>query len=60
MTTTSRSRAQSMCRTLYDAKIANIGYTTLMVVKEIHVPSRGMRQTDVPMVKGESREQATN
>ena len=49
-----------MCRTLYDAKIANIGYTTLMVVKEIHVPSRGMRQTDVPMVKGESREQATN
>ena len=36
-----------MCRILYDAKTANIGYTTSMAVKEIRVLSRGMRQTDV-------------
>ena len=38
-----------MCSTLLDAKTVSIGYTTLMVVKEIHVPSRGMRQTGVHM-----------
>ena len=36
-----------MCRTLYDAKTASIGYTTLMAVQETHAPSRGMRQMDV-------------
>lgn len=36
-----------MCRTLYDAKTASIGYITSMAVKGIRVPSRGMRQTDV-------------
>ena len=40
----------SICRTLYDAKIVSIGYTTSMVAVEIRVPSRGMRQTDVHMV----------
>ena len=38
-----------MCRTLYVAKTVGIGYTTSMAVKEIRVPSRGMRQTDVLM-----------
>ena len=38
-----------MCRTLYVAKTANIGYTTSMGAEEIRVPSRGMRQTDVHM-----------
>ena len=38
-----------MCRTLLDAKIASIGYTTSTVAVEIRVPSRGMRQTDVLM-----------
>ena len=42
----------SMCRILYDAKIVSIGYTTSMAVKEIRVPSRGMRQTDVHMGRG--------
>ena len=36
-----------MCRILCDAKTANIGFTTLTVVQETRVPSRGMRQTDV-------------
>ena len=45
-----------MCRILYDAKIASIGYTTSMVAVGIRVPSRGMQQTDVHMEKGESRE----
>lgn len=40
-----------MCRTLFVAKIVGIGYTTSMAVKEIRVPSRGMRQTDVHMVR---------
>ena len=39
-----------MCRILYVAKTANIGYTTSMAVKGIPVPSRGMRQMDVHMV----------
>ena len=38
-----------MCRTLFAVKIVGIGYTTSMAVKEIRVPSRGMRQTDVHM-----------
>ena len=46
----------SMCRILYDAKIADIGFTTSTAVQEIRVPSRGMRQTDVHTEKGESRE----
>ena len=41
-----------MCRTLYDAKIADIGYTTSTGAKETLVPSRGMRQTDVLMGRG--------
>ena len=40
-----------MCRTLYVAKTANIGYTTSMGAEEIRVPSRGMRQMDVHMVR---------
>ena len=40
-----------MCRILYVAKTANIGYTTSMAVKGIPVPSRGMRQMDVHMVR---------
>ena len=40
-----------MCRTLFAVKIVGIGYTTSMAVKEIRVPSRGMRQTDVHMVR---------
>ena len=43
--TTSRSRAQNMCRILYDAKIAGIGYTTSTAVQEILAQSRGMQQT---------------
>ena len=54
--TASRSKAVSMCRTLFVAKIVGIGYTTSTVAVEIRVPSRGMRQTDVLMEKGESRE----
>ena len=42
----------SICRTLYDAKIVSIGYTTSMVAVEIRVPSRGMRQMDVHMGRG--------
>lgn len=38
-----------MCKTLYDAKTANTGYTTSTVAVEIRVPRRGMRQTDVLM-----------
>lgn len=38
-----------MCKILYDAKTAGIGYTTSMAVKEIRVQNRGMRQTDVLM-----------
>ena len=45
-----------MCRTLYDAKTAGIGYTTSTDARETLVPSRGMRQTDVHTEKGESRE----
>ena len=40
-----------MCRTLYVAKTVGIGYTTSMDAREIRVPSRGMRQTDVHMEK---------
>ena len=40
-----------MCRTLYDAKIVSIGSITSMVAVEIRVPSRGLRQTDVHMVR---------
>ena len=40
-----------MCRTLYVAKTVGIGCTTSTAVKETHVPSRGMRQTDVLMEK---------
>ena len=49
-----------MCKTLFAVKIANTGYTTSMAVKEIRVPSRGMRQTDVHTEKGESRERSNN
>ena len=45
-----------MCKILYDAKIAGIGYTTSTAVQEILAQSRGMRQTVVHMEKGESRE----
>ena len=38
-----------MCRTLCVAKTVGIGYTTSMDAREIRVPSRGMRQTDVHM-----------
>ena len=34
-----------MCRILYDAKIAGIGYTTSTAVQEILAQSRGMQQT---------------
>ena len=44
-----------MCRTLYDAKTANIGCTTSTAVQGIRVPSRGMRQTGVHMVSVMSR-----
>lgn len=40
-----------MCRTLYVAKIASIGYITSTAVQETHAPSRGMRQTFVTMEK---------
>lgn len=49
--TASRSRAVSICRTLYVAKIASIGSTTLTAAVEIRVPNRGMRQTVVLMVR---------
>lgn len=45
-----------MCRILYDAKTASIGYTTSTAVKETRVPSRGMQQTVAHTEKGESRE----
>ena len=44
-----------MCRTLYDAKIVNIGYTTSMGAEEIRVLSRGMQQMGVHMVSVMSR-----
>lgn len=40
-----------MCRTLYVAKTVSIGYITSTDVREIRVPSRGMRQTDVHTVR---------
>ena len=49
-----------MCRTLYDAKIVGIGYTTSMVVKEIRVPNRGMRQTDVLTEKERASDEVDN
>ena len=49
-----------MCRTWSDAKTASIGYTTSMVVKEIRVPSRGMLQTDVHMVKERVSDEVDN
>ena len=43
-----------MCRTLYDAKTASIGFITSTAVQETRVLNRGMRQTGVPMEKGAS------
>ena len=40
-----------MCGTLFAVKIVGIGYTTSMDAREIRVPNRGMRQTDVHMVR---------
>ena len=49
-----------MYRTLYDAKIASIGYTTSTVVKEIRVPSRGMRQMGVLTEKERASDDKTH